>query len=60
MGFTITKIAGEVNSTCDMQFMIDSEADLADLPECTSGSIAYTVGFARIWQLSNDGSWVEV
>lgn len=32
MAITITKIAGEPNSTLEMQFLIDNEDDVANLP----------------------------
>ena len=32
MAITITKIAGEPNSSSEMQFLIDTEADIENLP----------------------------
>ena len=40
--------------------MVTAEADLANLPEYPAGSMAYTAGFAKIWQLSAAGTWVAV
>lgn len=40
--------------------MIESSSDLASLTDLTPGSIAYTAGFASMWQLSASGTWVEM
>ena len=38
--------------------MVNSESDLAQLADYAPGSIAYTPGFAKVWQLNADGEWV--
>lgn len=41
--------------------LIESENDLEDLAaEYAPGSVAYTTGFKKMWQLSSDGEWVSV
>ena len=40
--------------------LVTAEADLADLPEYPTGTIAYTTGFQAMWQLGADGEWVSV
>lgn len=39
--------------------MIRSSSDLASL-NYPAGTMAYTAGFKRIWQLDTNGNWVEV
>ena len=40
--------------------MITAQSDLAQLDGYTPGSIAYTAGFASMWQLDASGNWVEL
>lgn len=41
--------------------LVDAEADLANLPSTIpAGSIAYTAGFAYMWQKAINGSWVAI
>lgn len=41
--------------------MVTSSGDLAELAgKFPPGSIAYTAGFAAMWQLAADGSWVSI
>ena len=42
------------------RFIIDSESDLASLPECFPGSIAFTADNANTWQMSPAGTWTKV
>ena len=41
--------------------LIESESDLDNLTDLYEpGTIAYTAGFAGMWQLDSEGNWVEV
>lgn len=40
--------------------MVSSENDLTDLEGYVPGSIAYTAGFADMWQLDSDGNWISL
>lgn len=40
--------------------MVTAQSDLASLTGYEAGTIAYTAGFANMWQLSAAGTWVEV
>lgn len=40
--------------------MVGSSADLAELADLTPGSIAYTAGFADMWQKNASGAWVPL
>ena len=40
--------------------MVTSESDLAQLEGYATGSIAYTAGFADMWQLNASGTWVAL
>ena len=41
--------------------LVTAQSDLAGLTDLyETGTIAYTAGFAKMWQLSAAGSWVEV
>ena len=40
--------------------MVTSESDLSGLTDLTPGSIAYTAGFASMWQLAANGNWVAL
>ena len=40
--------------------LIGSSADLTQLTDLTPGSIAYTAGFASMWQLGANGEWTEI
>ena len=40
--------------------LVRDETDLALLTDYAVGTIAYTAGFADIWQLGADGEWTEV
>ena len=42
--------------------MVESEAQLAQLPEdlYEPGSMAFTAGFADMWQKAADGTWVSM
>lgn len=69
MAITITKIAGEPNSTLEMQFLIDNEDDVANLPTQTKegkdiDSTAAPMSTAltsdgRLFVLCNDDKWHE-
>lgn len=37
--------------------MVESSADLDNLTEYETGSIAYTAGYSDIWQKDADGTW---
>lgn len=64
MAVTIIKIGEKVNSPVYMEYMVESEADLAliDISECAPGSIAYTNkdgedALEELWMLSINGQW---
>ena len=40
--------------------MVKDENDLYELEGYVPGSIAYTAGFAEMWQLNADGNWVTL
>ena len=40
--------------------MVTSQSDLSSLTGYEAGTIAFTAGFANMWQLSAAGTWVEV
>ena len=40
--------------------MVSGSGDLTALADYPPGTIAYTAGFASMWQLSATGTWVEV
>lgn len=42
------------------QILVRGSADLALLTGYGVGSVAYTPGFGKIWQLDHNGTWVEV
>jgi hypothetical protein len=42
------------------QILVRGSADLALLTGYGVGSVAYTPGFGKIWQLDYNGTWVEV
>ena len=68
MAIKIVEIAGTPSSSRQMMFMIDSEADIADLPTATKKgifqktvdemSVAVT-NDGRIFVLGNDDAWHE-
>lgn len=41
------------------EFLIESEADLANLPECVPGSRAYTADGSGKWMKDVDGTWAD-
>ena len=40
--------------------MVESESDLENLEGYYPGSIAYTAGFKKMWQLDSDDEWVSM
>lgn len=40
--------------------MVTAESDLNNLDGYLPGSVAYTTGFAKMWQLSAAGTWIEM
>ena len=40
--------------------MVTSSSDLANITGHAPGTIAYTAGFAKMWQLAANGSWVAI
>lgn len=40
--------------------LVESEADLAELPAYRPGTLAHTAGFQKIWETDTDGEWVSV
>lgn len=40
--------------------MITSQSELSILTDYEPGTIAYTAGFASMWQLSADGTWISI
>lgn len=53
------KEKGSTN-TNERTFIIESSADLATLPECDTGSIAYTEDWTTIYQMGISGNWTQV
>ena len=51
---------GEIyRMTGAVSVMVTGQADLANL-DYAPGTIAYTAGFGKMWQLAASGSWVEL
>lgn len=40
--------------------IVTAESDLAQLTNYEVGTIAYTAGFAKMWQLDASGNWISV
>ena len=40
--------------------IVTAEADLATLDDYEVGTIAYTAGFAKMWQLDASGDWISI
>lgn len=40
--------------------LIRSQSDLASLPNYPAGTMAYTAGFAAMWQKSVAGEWISM
>ena len=40
--------------------MVESESDLANLPNYPAGTMAYTAGFKALWQKDASGEWVSM
>ena len=41
--------------------MVSSQSDLADIKnQCEAGTIAFTAGFKKIWQLDSNNQWQEI
>lgn len=40
--------------------LVEQQSDLANLPNYPAGTIAYTAGFASMWQLNASGSWISM
>lgn len=50
---------GEIVKDAPMSLiLVGSSSDLSSLENYEPGSIAYTAGFAQMWQLSPAGEWV--
>lgn len=60
---SIVKVGTNYHNSNRKEFMIDSAADIADLPtttgpdSCSPSSIAFTADLSRIYILGNDGEW---
>lgn len=42
------------------EFMVESESDLANLPDCMPGATAFTADYKSVWQMGLDGQWATV
>lgn len=53
---------GKVIPRDAQEILVNSEADLANItdPGIVPGSLAYTAGYAQMWQKSESGEWVAV
>lgn len=40
--------------------MVESEDQLEGLPDYRPGTIAFTAGFKKMWQLGADGTWEAI
>lgn len=40
-------------------FIVESETDLAELPDCDVGSFAYNENVTEFWQKNISGEWVK-
>ena len=58
---TMYEKQGVVNGKYLRKYLVDSESDLANLPNDTSpGSIAHTNGFVSQWEYGMDGTWTRI
>lgn len=62
MAYTVQKSStGREEPTGKMEFLIDSSADLADLPEdAAPGSVAYTANMGYMAMKDNSGQWQQI
>lgn len=60
MGITLIKNGDSYDSSAHKQFQISSQEELAALPGCAVGSIAYLNDLNKIWMLDADGNWNEI
>ena len=52
---------GEVHmNVSGLAVMVESQSDLANLTDYPPSSIAYTAGFANMWQLDANGTWQSI
>lgn len=53
---------GKLNNVIgqSIQVMVESASDLEELAEASVGTIAFTAGFANIWQLNANGEWIAI
>lgn len=40
--------------------LVESESDLAELPEYRPGTLAHTAGYQKVWETDSDGQWVTI
>ena len=54
--------ASDLEEKKSVSIMIEDESELASLEgygvEC--GSVAFTAGYKKMWQLAEDGTWVSI
>lgn len=48
------------NSGSNTSVMVTAQSDLANLEGYLPGTVAYTAGFANVWQLAANGTWVSL
>lgn len=51
----VLHVNSEARAVC-----VTSENDLDELTGYSPGSIAFTAGYKKIWQLGADGTWVDL
>ena len=67
---TLLKIRNNYASPLHKEFLIDSEDDVANLPDsileenednvCAVGSVAYTADLSLMYMLSNNNEWTKI
>lgn len=58
MAYDILYDGTSAHSNITATIMVESEADLSDLPNTIEvGSIAFAAGFGSMWQKGLDGTW---
>lgn len=51
--------SGEITGTSPISVLVRDEYDLGGVSKADPTSIAYTIGFAKIWQLNGMHQWID-
>lgn len=64
-----TRVSGEIDFVKNgmlhvgaesKSILVNTESELAGLTDCAPGTIAFTAGFADMWQLNTSGNWIPL